>query len=204
VQVSAGDHRIEVDWGPTPAVWLGRAAFALGWLVILWLVWTSRTVHFRKLTAAWVLAAGVVLTAAGGLAAHDARPSSIRADFGAVQLLGSSVEVAPGGSTAVVRLHWSVSMHTEPLTAFVHVLDEQGGVVAQNDGPLGGAYFPSSRWTPGLLFSQDHLIEIPDGMAPGRYRLLAGLYHPGQADAPLVAADHDEPRVDAGVLEVGH
>ena len=88
------------------------------------------------------------------------------------------------------------------MVAFVHVVDEAGAVVAQNDGLLGGEYTPVERWLPGLVMARTHAVALPTNLPPGRYGLKAGVYRPGQAEAPLVAEGAGEARVDIGTLEV--
>ncbi len=74
--------------------------------------------------------------------------------------------------------------------------------MAQNDGPLGGEYTPVERWLPGMVMARTYTIPLPENLPPGQYGLKAGVYRPGQADAPLVAEGAGEARVDIGTLEV--
>jgi hypothetical protein len=75
-------------------------------------------------------------------------------------------------------------------------------MVAQHDGALAGDYTPATRWQPGLALERSHPVTLPADLAPGEYVLLAGVYEPGRADAPLRAAGHDEARIPIGVLLV--
>ena len=61
-------------------------------------------------------------------------------------------------------------------TRFLHLRNEEGATVAQDDGqPLDGAY-PTSRWQPGELVIDPIILSLPDDLPPGRYRLFTGLY----------------------------
>ncbi len=202
VALPAGEHRLAVTWGPTPFAWLGRIAWLVAWLGILWLLWGQRRTWPRVALAAWAGVGCLFLAAAGGWTEQSEKPNVIAADFGAVQLIGASVEIARVGEVAEVRLTWAVVDEPESLTAFVHVTDAGGQVIAQNDAPLGGLYLPAARWQPGMIVQHSHLIELPGDLAPGEYRVLAGVYRPGRADAPLVAAGQDSARVEVGVLKV--
>ncbi len=211
VDVAAGEHTIALRWAPTPAVWVGRALTALGWAIVLWLfilAWRRRPTpqpHTRLRAAAvgaWVLVGAVLLVGAGDMTARAAAPDLVAADFGPVRLEAAAAAPARAGSEAEVVLYWSVQGPVEPMVAFVHVVDEAGAVVAQNDGLLGGEYTPVERWLPGLVMARTHAVALPTNLPPGRYGLKAGVYRPGQADAPLVAAGQSDARVDIGTLEV--
>ncbi|MCE7981007.1 MAG: hypothetical protein DYG89_07425 [Caldilinea sp. CFX5] len=81
------------------------------------------------------------------------------------------------GSTLPVRLVWSAT--TQPqrdYTLFVHLVDENGVPLAQNDRqPLGG-FYPTSAWEPGIWVEELYQLTVPADLAPGRYRLVTGLY----------------------------
>lgn len=60
-------------------------------------------------------------------------------------------------------------------TVFIHLLDESGQLAAQFDGPPTAGSYPTSLWEPGEIIIDTRLLA---GLSPGRYRVLAGLYHP--------------------------
>lgn len=212
VDVGAGTHTITLAWGATTGVWVGRVLTAVGWALVLCLLvlwWrtglapgTRRRAFAPVAIGAWALAGVVLLVGASGVMAKAAAPVAVAADFGAVRLEAAAAEPARPGRDAQVNLYWSVQGPVEPLVAFVHVVDGTGAVVAQNDGPLGGDYTPVERWLPGMVMPRTHNIPLPADLAPGQYALKAGVYRPGQADAPLVALGAGETRVDIGTLEV--
>ncbi|MFN8466858.1 MAG: 6-pyruvoyl-tetrahydropterin synthase-related protein [Caldilineaceae bacterium] len=212
VEVGAGTHTITLAWSATTAVWVGRVLTAVGWALVLWLLvlwWRTPSapgMHRREFApfaiGAWALAGVVLLVGASGVTAKAAAPVAVAADFGTVRLEAAAAEPARPGRAAQVNLYWSVQGPVEPLVAFVHVVDGTGAVVAQNDGPLGGDYTPVERWLPGMVMARMHNVPLPADLPPGRYALKAGVYRPGQADAPLVAEGTGEARVDIGTLEV--
>jgi hypothetical protein len=60
-------------------------------------------------------------------------------------------------------------------TVFVHVRDDAGNVIAQKDQPLLGGAYPTSLWDAGEIIKDE--ISLPlDGVAPGRYQIVVGLY----------------------------
>jgi hypothetical protein len=70
---------------------------------------------------------------------------------------------------------------------FVHLIDQQGSIVAQRDQvPLGGAR-PTLGWAPGEVISDALTIDIPADLPPGDYRLRLGWYDPATGVRVLLA-----------------
>jgi hypothetical protein len=95
----------------------------------------------------------------------------------AVQLLAYDLEPADPrpGEAATVTLYWQTSQPlNEQATVFVHLLDEAGQIVAQDDAqPVRNSY-PLPVWPPGMVISDTHPLIWPD--RPGA--LTVGLYNP--------------------------
>jgi 4-amino-4-deoxy-L-arabinose transferase-like glycosyltransferase len=70
---------------------------------------------------------------------------------------------------------------------FLHLLDAQGRRVAQVDVPPGGGDAPpTSAWEPGRQVAVPLPLDLPEGLPPGEYQLVMGLYDAaGQARLPL-------------------
>jgi hypothetical protein len=82
---------------------------------------------------------------------------------------------------------------------FAHLLDEAGALVAQRDSePVEGSR-PTSTWDPGEEVLDRHGILIPDGLAPGEYRLVVGMYWPSTGET-LSPSGEGVQLVDGGVL----
>jgi hypothetical protein len=81
------------------------------------------------------------------------------------------------GETLSITLFWETSRPVEQdYMVFVHLLDESGQIIAQNDSlPRGGAY-PTPWWQPGQVVEDTHSIPVPENLAGGTYRLVVGLY----------------------------
>jgi 4-amino-4-deoxy-L-arabinose transferase-like glycosyltransferase len=98
------------------------------------------------------------------------------ADFGdVIRLVGH--ETARDGDNLTVSLAWQAT--TAPLldyTAFVHVLDAAGTLIAQTDRPPAG--YPTGDWRPGEIVIDHFVVELPAGLPPGIYRLQTGFYDP--------------------------
>lgn len=95
-----------------------------------------------------------------------------------VTLTGYTVSPSaqPGGRIGV-HLVWTAAGPTfDPYTVFVHVVDTQGTLVAQQDNwPVAGGW-PTTCWRPGAVISDPVEVQLPADLAPGEYRVIAGLY----------------------------
>jgi 4-amino-4-deoxy-L-arabinose transferase-like glycosyltransferase len=103
-------------------------------------------------------------------------PLEIRFDPGIV-LRGFSPHAitAVPGQNVYLTLYWQAEKPTsEPVSAFIHLLDEDGEIVAQTDQWPGG--LPSSVWSAGQVIVDEHALAIPSDLAPGDYRVATGLY----------------------------
>ena len=85
-------------------------------------------------------------------------------------------------------------------TAFVHLLDPAGQLVAQSDRPPLDGFYPTDAWLPGYPVRDRYALALPPDLAPGTYRLVAGLYDPttGQRLPVVDGAD----AVELGALEI--
>ncbi len=205
-RVPRGSHTFLLQWKPTPAVWVGRALTAVGWVLVL--AWLARGVRSRwrrwGLLILWGAVGALLVAGALGVLEREVRPRPVGADYGPLVLSAARWEEDHEMGGVRVHTYWFIRQRPEPVTAFVHLVDGQGRVVAQYDGPIGGGYTPIERWQPGLLLEDTRLIALPPSLPPGTYRLLAGLYRPGFADQPLVprGGRMSDPRVEIGVIEV--
>jgi hypothetical protein len=86
------------------------------------------------------------------------------------------------GEPICLELQWRTA---QPLpvdyTVFVHVLDQNGQLVAQSDLQPGGGYAPTSGWPIGQPIIDRHGVILPPTLAPGTYHLIMGLYGPDGA-----------------------
>ncbi|HZY45789.1 MAG TPA: hypothetical protein VFF70_13700 [Anaerolineae bacterium] len=96
---------------------------------------------------------------------------------------GSSIElraadVSRRGNVLVLWLHWhALTTPGVDTKYFVHILDANGDVVAQDDGVYGQYTKPSSEWQAGQYISDQ--LEIPLwNLIPGDYRISIGVTDP--------------------------
>jgi hypothetical protein len=88
-------------------------------------------------------------------------------------------ESARPGHVLPVELIW-VPLHkpAADYNLFLQLLDPHGTPVAQHDGPPNGGYTATSTWLPGVQVADRHGLALPPHLAPGTYRLIAGLVDP--------------------------
>jgi hypothetical protein len=84
--------------------------------------------------------------------------------------------VAPG-DTLDLTLYWSALRETDAnYIVFAHLLDADGALAAQLDGPPGDALHRTYDWWPGYFDWDEWPLQIPAEMPPGSYTLLIGMY----------------------------
>ncbi len=154
--------------------------------------------------AIWLAVGAFMVVAAAGITARTWDVEAIGADYGGIRLEGvQPVRPTRAGDVAEVQLTWFIKEYPEPVTAFVHLVDEAGMGISQQDVPPGGTYYtPLPLWVPGLVLHSMHRLTIPASLAPGRYRLLAGLYYRDAPHESLVPLHADSSRLEIGMVEV--
>jgi uncharacterized membrane protein len=95
-----------------------------------------------------------------------------------VSLTGVAIPAGvKAGGTLPITLYWQAEGPTSTsYTTFVHLVNEQGALVAQSDSIPGKGTLPSTAWAPGEVIPDPRLISLPTDMPQGIYTLLAGLY----------------------------
>jgi hypothetical protein len=122
----------------------------------------------------------------------------------AVQLpFGNEVTLAgytvfPGASP-IVELVWRAEKPTDKsYHVFVHLVDEEGNMVAQSDGQPAEWTRPTTGWTPGEYIVDAHILAPPQGLSLENMSLRVGLYDPdsgqrlevGDADFAMLPLNH--------------
>jgi len=126
------------------------------------------------------------------------RPLAV--DFGELALAGyelSEARLRPGDQLEV-SLAWRAG--EEPRTAytvFLHLFGPDGERVAQVDERLLGGYYQPTVWPTDELVIDRHLLDLPEHLVPGRYRLEMGLYRPeNQEIVPPLELENDRVVLD--------
>lgn len=103
------------------------------------------------------------------------------------------------GDSLSVTLYWQ-RLEEEPgedIIAFLKVLDPKSSeTIAQINLPPASRRGPVSSWSVGETVIDRHLLQLPVDIAPGRYRVVAGLYDQ-RADRNLPVVSEDGTRQDS-------
>ncbi|MEM7028332.1 MAG: glycosyltransferase family 39 protein [Chloroflexota bacterium] len=98
------------------------------------------------------------------------------------QIALHGVELIPAqpkaGETLSLKLHWQ-ALHRVPLayTTFIHILNDQGAVVAQTDVQPGNGQWPTDSWYPKEWLTDQVSVSLPTALTTGNYRILLGWYY---------------------------
>jgi hypothetical protein len=133
----------------------------------------------------------VVIGSVGIKTGVQTEPGSIGHPAGAtfddqIELLG--YDAAPWDGEVAVALHWrSIQVPRADYTVFVHLLDADGEVVSQHDGPPQDGAYPTSTWDAGEVVVDERILLLPPDLTPGLYSLWVGLYLPASGERLAVA-----------------
>jgi hypothetical protein len=102
--------------------------------------------------------------------------------------LGDSIELvgydlAPGpyipGQTIYLMLHWRAAIQpADDAKAFVHLYNEVGALVAQQDRRPYCGTRPPYTWSADERIEDPYALTLPLGIPSGRYQLTVGMYDP--------------------------
>ncbi len=112
--------------------------------------------------------------------------------------------IAPG-QTVTVSLVWQAAQRPDRnYTVFLHLVDDEGRLVAQGDSdPVGGLRLTRS-WRPGEVIRDDHPIALPDDLPPGNYAMTVGWYdRESPLRLPVETSSGDSDRLDLEPIRVG-
>ncbi len=111
---------------------------------------------------------------------------------------GPLPEAIRAGEVLSLTVYWqATAAPPADYTAFVHLLDPAGEVVAQVDRPPRNGWYPTSFWMPGEVVTDTFDLPVPASASPGEYRLVCGMYAwPDLARLPVLGAD-GQPQPDS-------
>ena len=107
----------------------------------------------------------------------------------AFDLISHDAQPAAGGKLAVT-LYWRAAQKPDfDYSAFVHLIDDGGNLLAQKDqGPGAPRGFPPKSWSVGDVVADEHDLDV-GSLPPGRYRVRVGLYNWANGQQLLVVRD---------------
>ncbi|MGC9349585.1 MAG: hypothetical protein ACP5JG_15720 [Anaerolineae bacterium] len=96
----------------------------------------------------------------------------------AIRLLGYD---APGRAKPGDRIRFALLWHAVgdvvgDYTVFVHVVDDGGDPVAQDDAKPVYWFYPTTAWEPGDYVRDEHVLNLPPALPRGDYEVSVGLY----------------------------
>ena len=112
-------------------------------------------------------------------------------------------DFAPGESVPLTLFWRAENAPDERLKVFVHLLDWNGTLVAQNDSEPVGNFRPTDSWDPEEQLVDRYGVLLPRDLPPGDYALRVGMYRFSGERLPVTQAG--QPAGDAvnlGVLTV--
>ncbi|NJN83954.1 MAG: hypothetical protein HC802_17865 [Caldilineaceae bacterium] len=93
--------------------------------------------------------------------------------------LGWGSRLRAPGESIVMRLVWQANRAIDDdLTAFVHLVGEDGLPIAQSDRAPQDGFYPTRAWQPDEAVEDFYTLEIPADQSPAEYRLVVGWYDP--------------------------
>lgn len=140
------------------------------------------------------------------------RDAEAWAEFGSSEITLMDYELLPAtpksGETFSVTLRWRAT-ETIPIDyqVFIHLLDDEGNLVAQQDSPPSEGRYPTSAWATNEIIVDTHPISLPVTEA-SRLQLCVGLYAlnslerlPATDSRPSVCSEHSVP---LEAIEIGN
>ena len=115
----------------------------------------------------------------------------------AILLAATSVdrEQARPGDRLTVSVQWQViGPPGRSLTTFLHLGGPDRPPLATGDSVPRQGYYPTIWWEEGEVIPDSYSLQLPQGLAPGRYPLLIGMYEPESTTRlPLYVAGEQRP-----------
>jgi hypothetical protein len=99
---------------------------------------------------------------------------------------------ASAGTALPIELHWqTLARLTKDYHVFIHLVADEGQIIAQADGQPALWTRPTTTWVVGETIVDRHGLWIPPQTAPGDYELRIGLYYPTEGKR-LILEDGNE------------
>jgi len=104
----------------------------------------------------------------------------LRADLGGqATLLGYDLRSrgVKAGDSLLLTLYWRAQREMDKdYTVFIHLVDEEGKIWAQEDNQPEGGFYPTSFWDEGEIVRDEHELLLAADMPEGEYELRVGMY----------------------------
>lgn len=105
------------------------------------------------------------------------------------------------GEALKLALYWqAVNPPDRSWTVFVHLTDNGGNILSQQDQIPGGGQFPTMGWLPGEYLTDSYTLHIPPTTPPGKYVLKIGMYDANTSNR-LPVVDNNRIMANHAALE---
>jgi hypothetical protein len=204
IPVPAGEHLVDIEFETTLPRVLATFISALSVIVGLIIAWKLRGVRItenksidksidsdKDLLPAAVISVGMMLTLAflveplGWLRLESAQYEVDLAEHQAYGNFGDQIAFIGYDGPEPSKSNYvelSLVAYWQALEAmdinyqvFVHVLNQDGMLVAQSD-KINPGEFPTKRWPMDKYVRDEHLIKMPENLLPGQYTLSIGIW----------------------------
>jgi hypothetical protein len=130
-------------------------------------------------------------------------PPLTETESGLIRLNQADCQVDVSACQLHFDFYWQALSEMDQLYwVFLHLVDEQGQIVAQHDrGPGIRAKQPTTAWLPGEVVLDPVDLALPADIPPGHYTLRLGMYLPADGTRLLILDDAGEPAAD--FVEIG-
>ena len=110
----------------------------------------------------------------------------------AVLLKGFDLAAAEGSAEGLhLTFYWQATGRVGGhYKVFVHLLDQEGRIVAQSDAVPAGGEAPTETWLPNEVVIDRHELQAPES---GRYRVFAGMYDPASGQRMPATGEDGHP-----------
>ena len=208
VDVSAGAHTVELRFGDTlpRRLAIGVSLLSLG----VWLALVILTLRRRPGLAGLLLLVALGAVAAWSVARLPADPAQrevLQANLGGqAQFTGYALDRAAyqPGDDVCVTLYWlGLRRPDKDYKVFVHLRDlADQQMISQHDSDPVYGFTPMTRWEPGELIADEHLLPLPTDVQPGTYQLWVGMYDPATGERVTTVDPLGQDRVLIGTVTV--
>ncbi len=108
----------------------------------------------------------------------------------------SNAELAPGERLDLTLFWENEGPADNYWSVFVHLVSEDGTLIAQHDKvPYDGLY-PPNQWWPGQVVDDDYQLDVPPSTPPGTYTLVIGMYDHLTGDRLALRTPTGQPVAD--------
>jgi hypothetical protein len=94
------------------------------------------------------------------------------------------------GESLPLTLYWqALAPFDRSWKVFVHLTDQNGNIIGQQDQVPGAGEFPTNGWVPDEYLEDHYQLPVPAEAQPGSYQLKIGFYDPNDfSRLPVIEA----------------